>query len=53
MLTSILRTLVPALWGSVVGWALSVVPVLVPLREQLLGLGDLAAPVIGAIIIAA
>ena len=53
MLTSILRTIVPALWGSFIGWALALVPVLEPLREQLLGYGDLAAPIVGALIIGA
>lgn len=51
MLTSILRTVVPALWGSVIGWALTIVPVLEPLRADLLAYGDLAVPVIGAAII--
>ncbi len=53
MLTSILRTIVPALWGSVIGWLLSIVPALEPVREQLLGLGDLATPIIGAVLIGA
>ena len=53
MITSILRTIVPALWGSIIAWVLSIVPALEPLREQLLSLGDLAAPIIGAVIIAA
>lgn len=51
MLTSILRTIVPALWGSIIGWVLSVVPLLEPLRADLLAYGDLAVPVIGAILI--
>lgn len=53
MLTSILRTVVPALWGGFIGWALTLVPALEPLREQLLAYGDLAAPIIGAVIIGA
>lgn len=53
MVTSILRTIVPALWGAVIGWALSVVPALEPLREQLLAYGDWLAPVISAVIIGA
>lgn len=53
MLTSILRTLVPALWGSAIAWLLTIVPVLAPLREQLLTYGDLAVPIISALIIGA
>lgn len=53
MLTSILRTIVPALWGSFIGWALALIPVLEPLRAQLLAYGDLAAPIIGTVIIGA
>lgn len=53
MLTSILRTIVPALWGSFIGWLLGLVPLLEPLREQLLSYGDLAVPVIAGILIGA
>lgn len=53
MLTSILRTLVPALWGSFIGWVLAVVPVLEPLRADLIAYGDLAVPVISAVLIGA
>ncbi|WP_154605975.1 hypothetical protein [Arthrobacter sp. AQ5-05] len=53
MLTSILRTIVPALWGSFIGWALALIPAMEPLRAQLLTYGDLAAPIIGAVIIGA
>lgn len=53
MLTSILRTIVPAFWGSFIGWALALLPVLEPLRAELLAYGDLAVPFISAIIIAA
>ena len=53
MLTSILRTIVPALWGSAIGWLLSIAPVLEPLREQLLAYADWLTPIIGAIIIGA
>ncbi|WP_417220479.1 hypothetical protein [Arthrobacter sp.] len=53
MLTSILRTLVPALWGSFIGWVLAVVPVLEPLRADLIAYGDLAIPVISAVLIGA
>lgn len=51
MLTSILRTLVPALWGSLIGWFLTVVPILEPLRADLLAYGDVAVPVIAALLI--
>lgn len=51
MLTSILRTVVPSLWGSIIAWMLGLVPALEPLRDQLLSYGDLAVPVIGALII--
>lgn len=51
MLTSILRTLVPSLWGSFIGWVLAVVPVLEPLRADLIAYGDLAVPVISAVLI--
>ena len=51
MLISILRTIVPALWGSVIGWALTLLPVLEPLRADLLAYGDFAVPVIAAVII--
>jgi hypothetical protein len=53
LLTSILRTLVPALWGSLVAWLIGVVPVLAPLQAHLLGLSDVILPVITAVIIAA
>lgn len=53
MLTSFLRTVVPALWGSLIGWLLSVAPVLEPLRELLLSQADLLIPILGAVIIAA
>lgn len=53
MLTSILRTIVPALWGSFIGWLLTVVPVLEPLSDELLAYGDLAVPFITALLIGA
>ena len=53
MLTSILRTVVPALWGCIIGWVLTVVPELEPLRGQLLAYGDLAVPFITALLIGA
>lgn len=50
MLISILRTFVPYAWGIIIGAVLSAVPVLEPLREQLLASGDAAVPVIAAIL---
>ena len=53
LLTSILRTLVPALWGSLVAWLIGIVPLLEPLQAHLLGLSDVILPVLTAVIIAA
>jgi len=53
MLTSILRTVVPYLWGIIVTWLITVLPVLAPLKEQLLGLAIIALPVLAAVISAA
>lgn len=53
LLTSILRTVVPALWGSLVAWLVGVVPLLEPLQAHLLGLSDVILPVITAVIIGA
>ena len=53
LLTSILRTLVPALWGSLVAWLLGVAPLLAPLEAHLLGLSDVILPVLTAVIIGA
>lgn len=53
MLTPILRTIIPALWGSLIGWCLTVVPILEPLRADLLAYGDLAVPFISALLIGA
>lgn len=51
LLTSIIRTLVPALWGSVIAWLLGAVPLLHPLEADLLAVGDLAVPFVIAVII--
>lgn len=53
LLTSILRTVVPALWGSFIVWLLGIVPALAPLQGQLLDLSDVILPVITAVIIGA
>lgn len=50
MLTSILRTLVPALWGALVAWLIGVVPALAPHEADLNSLAGLAVPIIGAVI---
>ena len=53
LLTSILRTVVPALWGSLVAWLLGVAPLLAPLEAHLLGVADIILPILTAVIIAA
>lgn len=53
VLTSVVRTVVPALWGAVVAWFVGVVPALAPLAGELNGLGALAVPVVIAVIIGA
>jgi hypothetical protein len=53
MLTSILRTLIPALWGSLIAWLIGMLPILAPLEADLKGLADIALPVITAVIIGA
>ena len=53
LLTSILRTVVPALWGSLIAWLIGVLPILAPLQADLTGLADILLPVLTAVIIAA
>lgn len=53
LLTSILRTIVPALWGSLVAWLLGIAPLLSPLEAHLLGVADVILPILTAVIIAA
>lgn len=53
MITSILRTVVPVLWGSLIGWLLGLLPALEPLREPLLGYGNVLATILAAVLIAA
>ncbi|WP_186372402.1 hypothetical protein [Arthrobacter woluwensis] len=50
MLTSILRTIVPAIWGALISWALSLIPALEPLREQLLAQDAVIVPIVYAVI---
>jgi len=53
MLTAILRTIVPALWGSFIAWLIGVAPLLAPFESDLKGLAQVALPVITALIIGA
>lgn len=53
LLTSILRTLVPAIWGSLIAWLIGVLPILAPLEADLTGLADILLPIITAVIIGA
>lgn len=53
MFTSILRTIVPALWGSFIGWLLGLLPILEPLRPALIEYSTVITPILGAVIIAA
>ena len=53
MLTAILRTVVPALWGSFIAWLIGVAPLLAPFETDLKGLAQVALPVITALIIGA
>lgn len=53
MLTAILRTVVPALWGSLIAWLIGVLPILAPLEADLRGLADILLPIITAVIIGA
>lgn len=38
-ITSIIRTLVPSLWGTALAWLITRVPLLEEVREELTGLG--------------
>ncbi|WP_426302788.1 hypothetical protein [Arthrobacter sp. R-11] len=53
MLTSILRTVVPALWGSFIGWVIGLLPILEPLRPALLEYATPLTAIAGAVLIAA
>lgn len=53
MLTSLLRTIVPYVWGLVVTWLITLLPVLAPLKDQLLGLATIALPILAAVLSAA
>lgn len=53
LLTSILRTVVPYVWGLFITWLITLVPVLAPMENQLLGLAALALPIFAAVLSAA
>lgn len=53
MFTSILRTIVPALWGSFIGWLLGLLPILEPHREALLEYGTPLSAIVAAVLIGA
>lgn len=53
MLTALLRTIVPALWGSLIAWLIGALPILAPLESDLLGLANVLLPIITAVIIGA
>ncbi|VXB24402.1 conserved hypothetical protein [Arthrobacter sp. 9V] len=53
MLTSLLRTVVPALWGSLIGWTIGLLPVLEPHRVALLEYGTPLSAVVAAVLIGA
>lgn len=53
ILTALLRTLVPALWGSLIAWLIGVLPILAPLEADLKGLADIILPILTAVIIGA
>ena len=53
MLTALLRTIVTALWGSLIAWLIGVLPILAPLEADLRGLADILLPIITAVIIGA
>jgi len=53
LLTSILRTLIPSLWGSFITWLILLLPALAPLQVRLLGMANVLLPIITAVIVAA
>lgn len=53
LLTSILRTVVPSLWGALITWLIGLLPILAPLQADLTGLADIALPIITAVLIGA
>lgn len=53
LVTALLRTIVPALWGSLISWLIGALPILAPLETDLRGLANVILPIITAVIIAA
>ncbi|MGN7250038.1 hypothetical protein [Arthrobacter sp. SAFR-014] len=53
LVTGLLRTLVPALWGSLITWLIGVLPILAPMEGDLRGLGTVITVVVTAVIIGA
>lgn len=53
LLVSLLRTVVTSVWALFIGWLILAVPVFQPFEESLLGISDLALPVLIAVIGAA
>lgn len=53
MFTSILRTIVPALWGAFIGWAIGLLPILEPHRESLIEYGTPLSAIVAAVLIGA
>lgn len=53
MFTSILRTIVPALWGAFIGWAIGLLPSLEPHRESLLEYGTPLSAIVATVLIGA
>lgn len=53
ILTALLRTVVPALWGSLITWLIGLLPILAPLETDLLGLSQVILPIVTAVIIGA
>lgn len=53
LITGLIRTVVPALWGSLIAWLIGVAPLLSPLEGQLRGVAEILLPIITAVIIGA
>jgi len=53
LLISLLRTFVAWVWGLFIGWLIIVLPIFQPFEDSLLGLAELALPILVAVIAAA
>lgn len=53
LLISLLRTFVSWAWGLFIGWLILVLPIFQPFEQSLLGLSELALPILVAVIAAA